>query len=82
MNNKVKELLLERFEIMSRAADDCTYILDDTSLSKEEIKNKLYTRFDRINSESQVLEDYLKTYFKEPSNSIGSSFISDNKVYL
>ena len=81
MNNKVKELLLERFEVISRAADDCTYILTDPGLSKDEIKNKLYTRLDRINSESQVLEGYLETYFKEPSNSINSAIsTTDPKI--
>ena len=73
LNNKTKELLLERFEVISRAADDCTYILGDTSLSKEEIKNKLYIRFDRINDENQVLEGYLGAYFKESSNSVKST---------
>lgn len=64
MNNKVKELLLERFEIISRAADDCTYILTDCSnLSDEEIEHKLCIRLDRINSESQDIEEMLKRYF-------------------
>ncbi len=72
MNSKTKELLYERFEVISRAADDCTYILTDSSLSDKEIENKLRTRLDRIYGECKSLENYLGLYFKPPSNSVSS----------
>lgn len=73
MNAKVKELLQEKYEVISRAADDCTYILMDDTLTKEEIEYKLYTRLDRINSEAQNIEEMLKRCFAPPKNSISTN---------
>lgn len=64
MNNKTKELLLEKFEVIGRAADDCRYILEDREdLIKEEIKYKLQVRKDRVIAEMNSLEAYMKEYF-------------------
>lgn len=81
MNAKIKELLQEKYEVIGKAADDCTYILMDDKLTKEEIKNKLYVIFDRINSEMQVLEDYLDAYYKETEKtSISTNTDLKNKI--
>ena len=67
MNTKVKELIQEKYEVISRAADDCTYILiDNNNLTNEGLEHKLYTRLDRINSEAQNIGVILKRYFAPP----------------
>lgn len=63
MNIKIKELLQEKYEVISRAADDCTYILMDDTLTKEEIEHKIYARFDRINVEMENIGEILKRYY-------------------
>lgn len=64
MDTKIKEILLERFEVMSRASDDSTYILTDTqNLSDEEIQEKIYVRLKRINTEAEEIEELLSRYF-------------------
>ena len=73
MNIKVKELLQEKYEAISNAADDSTYILIDSDLSREEVEHKLYTRFDRINSEMENIGEILKRYFAPPTNTIGNN---------
>lgn len=73
MNIKVKEHILEKYEVVSRAADDSTYILMDDTLTKEEIEHKLYTRLDRINQEMQDIEECLKRYFAPPKSEFSQS---------
>ena len=69
MNIKVKEILQEKYEVINKSADDCTYILiDNKNLTKEEIEHKLYTRLDRINSEAQNIEEILKRCFAPPKS--------------
>ncbi len=64
MNNRQKESSLERFEVISRAADDCTYILADSeSLTKEELEHKLRIRLDRIKEEVEELDRATDLYF-------------------
>lgn len=70
MNIKVREHILEKYEVVSRAADDSIYILMDDTLTKEEIEHKLYTRLDRINSESQNIEEILKRHFAPPKTTL------------
>lgn len=79
MNIKVKELLQEKYEVISRAADDCTYILMDDTLTKEDLEHKIYTRLDRINSESQNIEEILKRYFAPPT---GGELKNDPNIVL
>ena len=76
MNIKVKELLQEKYEVISRAADDCTYILMDDTLTSEELEHKLYARFDRINSEMENIGEILKRYFAPTKNSISTNSTS------
>ncbi len=64
MNNRQKESLLERFEVISRAADDCTYILADSeNLTKEELEHKLCIRLNRIKEEAEVLDRATDLFF-------------------
>lgn len=80
MNIKVKELLQEKYEVISRAADDCTYILmDSEGLSSEELEHKLYARLDRINSEAHNVERILKKYFAPATSEISKNSVSTNQ---
>ena len=65
MDIKTKELLLEKFEVISKTSDDCTYILEDyKNLTKDEIKHKLYARFDRITNEMNEIDEELDLCFE------------------
>ena len=76
MDVKVKESLQEKYEVIGKAADDCTYILmDSKDLSSEELEHKLYARFDRINVEMENVGEILKRHFA-PTKSV----ISQNSV--
>lgn len=70
MNNQQKEFLQERFEILTKTADDCIYMLDDKNkFTNEELKNKLEVRLDRIKFELNVIETNYSSCF-EPVNTI------------
>ena len=87
MDNREKELLLEKFEVASRAADDCTYILVDSgSLTKKELENKLYTRLNRIKKETEELGRVMDSYFEKVNelgiNTVSSGSSLDGKVVV
>lgn len=65
MNSKTRELLLEKYEVLSRAADDSNYIVCDHTINGSTLKCKLYTRLHRINSEAQEIENITHQYFNE-----------------
>ncbi len=76
MNDMAKEVFIESFEVISRAADDCTYILaDSNNLTNEEIATKLYARINRIGLEIGALEERMDYCFEETDagNTIGAS---------
>ena len=77
MDVKVKESLQEKYEVIGKAADDCTYILmDSKDLSSEELEHKLYTRFDRINAEMENIGEILKRCFAPTKSVISQNSIS------
>lgn len=85
MNNREKESLLERFEVISRAADDCTYILADSeNLTKEELEHKLCIRLNRIKEEVEELGKTMDLFFeninKKKTNKLVADTISSNSV--
>lgn len=84
MDNFIKEKLQESFEVISRTADDCTYILMDNTLSNEELENKLKVRLTRIDNELLGIVEDMREIFakaeKEPENRISTN-IWNTKVY-
>lgn len=75
-----RELLLEKFEVISRAADGCIYALEGIeNLTKEELKYKLNTRLYRIAEEVDELGELMESYFDKVSADIANKEIHNSK---
>lgn len=69
MNNRDREWLLEKFEVINRTSDDCVYILEDYDLDKEALEHKLHVRLIRIKEEVEALDKIVSLLF-EPAVSL------------
>ena len=65
MDNKTVYLLIEKFEVLSQAAEEAIYILMEKDETDAKIECKVDIRLDRINDEVSAIEEIMNHVFKK-----------------